>query len=120
MSDDLVKRLRVVTGFIRFETGDRVAASACLSEEAADRIEALTELLEAARAAADEAEAYAEELAGDQVDLCRQLIAAEDKLAKTVDTLMFYGGVMPNAFLPIQDGGEKARATLDDMHRENQ
>jgi hypothetical protein len=42
MSDDLVKRLRVVTGFIRFETGDRVAASVCLSEEAADRIEALT------------------------------------------------------------------------------
>jgi len=38
MSDDnLVKRLRMVTGFIRFETGD----SACLSEEAADRIEEL-------------------------------------------------------------------------------
>jgi ABC-type Na+ transport system ATPase subunit NatA len=41
MSDDLVKRLRMVTGFIRFETGDRVAASACLSEEAAYRIEEL-------------------------------------------------------------------------------
>jgi hypothetical protein len=49
--------------------------------QAADRIEALTEQLEAARADAKEAEAYAEELAGDQVDLCRQLIAAEDKLA---------------------------------------
>jgi hypothetical protein len=85
MSDDLVKRLRIVTGFIRFETGDRIAASACLSEEAAYRIEEL-----------------------------------EAKLAKAVDTLMFYGGVMPNAFLPIQDGGEKARATLDDMHRESQ
>ena len=41
MSDDLVKRLRAVTGFIRFETSDRVAAAACLSEEAADRIEEL-------------------------------------------------------------------------------
>jgi hypothetical protein len=48
MSDDLVKRLRVVTGFIRFETGDRVAASVCLSEEAADRIEALEAKLAAA------------------------------------------------------------------------
>ena len=40
------------------------------------------EQLEAARADAKEAEAYADELAGDQVDLCRQLIAAEDKLAE--------------------------------------
>jgi hypothetical protein len=51
-------------------------------EKAADRIEALTEQLEAARADAKEAEAYADELAGDQVDLCSQLIAAEDKLAQ--------------------------------------
>jgi len=48
MSNDLVKRLRMVTGFIRFETGDRIAASACLSEEAADRIEELeTQLAQA-------------------------------------------------------------------------
>jgi hypothetical protein len=47
----------------------------------------LTEQLEAARADAKEAEAYAEELAKDQVDLCRQLIAAEDKLAKAVELL---------------------------------
>ena len=47
MSDDLVKRLRMVTGFIRFETGDRVVASACLSEEAADRIEELEKTCEA-------------------------------------------------------------------------
>jgi len=39
----------------------------------------------------------------------------EAKLAKAVDTLMFYGGVMPNAFLPIQDGGEKARNTLAEL-----
>jgi hypothetical protein len=37
---DLIKRLRDVTGFVRFETGDRVRASACLSEEAADILEA--------------------------------------------------------------------------------
>jgi DNA repair ATPase RecN len=47
----------------------------------------LTEQLEAARADAKEAEAYAEELAKDQVDLCSQLIAAEDKLAKAVELL---------------------------------
>ena len=39
--EELIARLRMVTGFIRFETGDRVAASICLSEEAADRIEQL-------------------------------------------------------------------------------
>ena len=51
MSNDLVKRLRMVTGFIRFETGDRIAASACLSEEAADRIEELeTKLAKAVEA----------------------------------------------------------------------
>ena len=51
---------------------------------------ALTEQLEAARADAKEAEAYADELAGDQVDLCRQLITAEDKLAKAVDALQAF------------------------------
>ena len=77
MSDDLVKRLRVVTGFIRFETGDRVAASACLSEEAADRIEALTEQLKTARADANEAEAYAEGLERD-LKTCRMAQAVMD------------------------------------------
>jgi chromosome segregation ATPase len=48
------------------------------------RAEALTEQLEAARADAKEAEAYAEELAKDQVDLCSQLIAAEANLAKAM------------------------------------
>jgi hypothetical protein len=63
-------------------------------QEAADRIEGLNEQLEqlvaineAARADAKEAEAYADELAKDQVDLCRQLIAAENKLAKLVRTM---------------------------------
>jgi hypothetical protein len=51
----------------------------------ADRIKALTEQLTAARDDAKEAEAYADELEKDQVDLCRQLIAAEDKLAKVLN-----------------------------------
>jgi hypothetical protein len=38
--DRLIEKLRIVTGFIRFETGDRIAAASCLSEEAADAIEA--------------------------------------------------------------------------------
>lgn len=50
-------------------------------------IEALTEQLEAARADAKEAEAYAEELEGDLTELCRQLLAAEDKLAKAVEAV---------------------------------
>ncbi len=63
----------------------------CDSAEALATVErhiaTLTEQLEAARADAKEAEAYAEELEKDQVDLCRQLIAAEDKLAKAVEAL---------------------------------
>ena len=51
MSDDLVKQLRMVTGFIRYETGDRVTATSCLSEEAADYIEELeTKLVKAVQA----------------------------------------------------------------------
>jgi predicted nucleic acid-binding Zn-ribbon protein len=81
MSDEeLVKRLRDPSTSSEASTA---------RHQAADRIESLTEQLEqlvaineAARADAKEAEAYAEELAGDQVDLCRQLIAAEDKLAE--------------------------------------
>ena len=42
----------------------------------------------------------------------------EAKLTKAVEALMFYGGVMPNAFLPIQDGGEKARTTLAELKGE--
>lgn len=49
--------------------------------------DALTEQLEAARADAKEAEAYADELEGDLTELCRQLLAAEDKLAKAVEAL---------------------------------
>jgi hypothetical protein len=53
MSDDLVKRLRMADEYLPLGHD---------GWEAADRIEALTEQLEAARADAKEAEAYAEEL----------------------------------------------------------
>ena len=39
----------------------------------------------------------------------------ESKLAKAVETLKRYGGVMPVAFAPIQDGGYKARTTLAEL-----
>ena len=41
--------------------------------------------------------------------------ALKAKLAKAVETLKSYGGVMPVAFTPIQDGGYKARATLAEL-----
>jgi chromosome segregation ATPase len=87
MSDDLVKRLRWM-GHEDTEAG-------------ADRIEALTEQLEAARADAKEAEAYAEELEKER-DTAREYagevrtremaaenarISATDKLAKAVELL---------------------------------
>jgi hypothetical protein len=46
----LVERLRAVTGFIRFETNDRVLAASCLSEEAAECIESLSTQLTTALA----------------------------------------------------------------------
>jgi chromosome segregation ATPase len=99
MSDDLVKRL---VDWSEHDEGKINDAR----QEAADRIATLTEQLEqlvaineAARADAKEAEVYAEELAKDQVDLCSQLIAAEDKLAecearlgKAVEALRYYAG----------------------------
>ena len=64
------------------------------TEAAADRIEALTEQLEAARADAKEAEAYAEGLERevkqwhvDCEEFRRDTKAAEDKLAKAVELL---------------------------------
>jgi hypothetical protein len=75
-------------------------------------IQTLTEQLEAARADAKEAEAYAEELAGDQVDLCRQLIAAEDKLAKAVEGLR----KIADAF--GCECGDAARAALAEIEGE--
>ena len=108
MTDDLVKRLRWM-GHEDTEAG-------------ADRIEALTEQLEqlvaineAARADAKEAEAYAEELAGDQVDLCRQLIDAEDKLAKAVEALR---GVMQHMPDYADTVWQDARATLAEIEGE--
>ena len=51
-------------------------------------------------------------------DMDNRIKDLEAKLAKAVDMLMFYGGVMPNAFSPIQDGGEKARTTLAELKGE--
>lgn len=94
--------------------------------EAADRIEALTEQLEAARADAKEAEAYAEELQGDLTELCRQLIATEDKLAtceKYRDAYDKMGRIGTEAYRDLEaklakavEGLDKAAALIEDRH----
>jgi len=87
------------------------------------------EQLEAARADAKEAEAYAEELAKDQVDLCRQLIAAEAKLAKAVEALRMadtalyeaeaiLGGEYGDFYGPLCEHISKLRATLAEIEGE--
>ena len=119
MSDDLVKRLR------------RAGEYEPLGHdgwEAADRIEALTEQLEAARADAKEAEAYAEELAGDQVDLCRQLIAAEARVAVLEGALTLAANRLHWAsvqfdtgttnFITVGEWADEARATLAEISGE--
>jgi hypothetical protein len=93
----------------------RTPPNSAVERAAADRIEALTEQLEAARADAKEAEAYADELAGDQVDLCRQLISAEDKLAKAVEALR---GVMQHMPDYADTVWQDARATLAEIEGE--
>jgi len=75
--------------------------------------DALTEQLEAARADAKEAEAYADELAKDQVDLCRQLIDAEDKLAKAVEVLRSIAA--NTCCTPCQEAALVARTTLAEI-----
>ena len=109
MSDDLVKHCMCGCMYLEAECPN------CNKITDADRIEALTEQLEAARADAKEAEAYAEELAGDQVDLCRQLIAAEDKLAKAVEGLR---GVMQHMPDYADTVWQEARATLAEIEGE--
>ncbi len=90
-------------------------------------LEALTEQLEAARADAKEAETYAEDLERNQVDLCRQLIAAEDKLAKAMEVITaadkmmaaFYSnGNITDRHLKACSAGvdyEKSRTTLAEL-----
>jgi hypothetical protein len=81
------KRIDPQSFFVQPASGP--ACEHCGMDPAAltEQLEQLVAINEAARADAKEAEAYAEELAGDQVDLCSQLIAAEDKLAKAVELL---------------------------------
>ena len=90
------------------------------------------ELYQAAKRDAEEAEAYAAELEAninikaDFIDATINQLAASDqhieeleaKLAKAVETLKRYGGVMPIAFTPIQDGGYKARTTLAELRKD--
>ena len=44
-----------------------------------------------------------------------EIMRLEAKLAKAVEGLRFYGGVMPVSFSPGQDGGAKARTTLAEL-----
>jgi hypothetical protein len=78
--EEAADRIEALTE-VRDTMGHLWAKEAADKQVALGRIEALTEQLEAARADAKEAEAYAEELQGDLTELCRQLIATEDKLA---------------------------------------
>jgi hypothetical protein len=93
----------------------------------ADRIEALNEQLEAARADAKEAEAYAEGLERevkqwhvDCEDFRRDTKAAKAKLAKAVEGLTFYADFHENPNdgpwgVSSQDFGKNARATLAEI-----
>jgi hypothetical protein len=110
----------VIFGTGVMQDGKRIDPQSFFVEPASDPVcehcgmdpAALTEQLEAARADAKEAEAYAEELAGDQVDLCSQLIAAEDNLAKAVEGLR----KIADAF--GCECGDIARATLAEIEGE--
>jgi microcystin degradation protein MlrC len=75
--EELVKRLRDYEEFEQGRDGQIVCQKSEIAVEAADRIEALTEQLEAARADAKEAEAYAEELERD-LKTCRMAQAVMD------------------------------------------
>jgi predicted RNase H-like nuclease (RuvC/YqgF family) len=110
MSDEeLVKRLREDdTDFWHCEAADRIEALIVEKKyllervmEQDDLIEALTEQLEAARADAKEAEAYAEEL--------------EAKLAKAVEALR---GVMQHMPDYADTVWQDARATLAEIEGE--
>jgi hypothetical protein len=83
-----------------------------LLKEQADRIEELDGIIRQGRERIEELVS----MVNSKDDRIEEL---EAKLARAVDTLMFYGGVMPNAFLPIQDGGEKARAALAELKGED-
>ncbi len=115
MSDEeLVKRLQGWAKDIQ-EGSTAIYAMDLDLKNAASSIEALTEQLEAARADAKEAEAYADELAKDQVDLCRQLIAAEDKLAKAVELVTFASNMDVTDWSEALDVKDQARTTLAEI-----
>jgi chromosome segregation ATPase len=128
MSDEeLVKRLRGWAKDIQ-EGSTAIYAMDLDLKNAASSIEALTEQLEAARADAKEAEAYADELAGDLTELCSQLIAAEDKMAKAVEGLRAVDALDPEGMIDgcsqyalrglVLRMGEISRATLAEIEGE--
>jgi chromosome segregation ATPase len=98
MSDDLVKRLTIKAGVM--EMGEKIAwgSDTSLMREAADRIEAMTEQLEAARADAKEAEGYAEGLERDLKTCC---------MAQTV---------MDNTVAELERERDALKATYDDIY----
>jgi ATP-dependent Lon protease len=131
MSDDLVKRLRRADeyeplGHDGWEAADRIEQLVASNEYLNSRLENVLareaetyaehkELLEAARADAKEAEAYADELEKDQVDLCRQLIAAEDKLAKAMELVTFASNMDVTDWSEALDVKDQARTTLAEI-----
>jgi chromosome segregation ATPase len=112
LMDDRDAKLETLTAE-RDDYAFRLAAAYNIYSEMHVELEALTEQLEAARADAKEAEAYAEELAGDQVDLCRQLIAAEDKLAKAVSIAKRVTSFEDNTEELAECGCARCKAHLD-------
>jgi predicted nucleic acid-binding Zn-ribbon protein len=94
-----------------------------LSIAAADRIEALTEQLEAARADAKEAEAYAEELARDLVKSDNDIDDLKAKLAKAVEALKVisqFNSTTSSSMnvYAIWKMADRARATLAEIEGE--
>jgi FtsZ-binding cell division protein ZapB len=145
--EELVKRLReeaITLSGIGINRGSVDASlSALLAEEAADRIEqlinlneALVELLDAARADAKEAEAYAEELEKERdrwKDRCRHLSgeldvvlagrgdehdraeAAEAKLAKAVEVLVLCRNMFDEVAHPSDPMSVLLNSTLAEL-----
>jgi chromosome segregation ATPase len=123
--EELVKRLRWM-GHENTDAGaDRIEALTAERDEHwksfvhwRKEADDLTEQLEAARADAKEAEAYAEELQGDLTELCRQLIAAEDKLAtceKYRDAYAECDRIGTQAVRDLEAKLAKAVEALDDL-----
>ena len=80
-----------------------------------DRIEELEAACWRMQEERDEWQSLAEAAIKDDAAKNIHYAEIQAKLAKAVETLKRYGGVMPIAFAPIQDGGYKARTTLAEL-----